>query len=144
MNFGYRIICLQYLNSGYGASYGQLGNQDIGNYPWASVVEQGYNYVFGATPVSNSGYTISTRGNENVKWESSTQADIGLDIGILQDQLTFTVDYFVKVTSDMLIPIPLPLIGGSASTPYANAGKVENKGFELELNYRNDKGRLKV
>jgi TonB-linked SusC/RagA family outer membrane protein len=125
------------------ASYGQLGNQDIGNYPWASVVEQGYNYVFGATPVSNSGYTISTRGNENVKWESSTQADIGLDIGILQDQLTFTVDYFVKVTSDMLIPIPLPLIGGSASTPYANAGKVENKGFELELNYRNDKGRLK-
>ncbi|HUM46438.1 MAG TPA: SusC/RagA family TonB-linked outer membrane protein, partial [Chitinophagales bacterium] len=125
------------------ASWGQLGNQDIGNYPWASVIGQGYNYVFGNPPVSNSGYTISTRGNENVKWESSTQTDFGIDAGILQDKLTLTVDYYIKVTSDMLIPIPLPLIGGSATTPYANAGKVENKGFEFELNYRNDAGRLK-
>ncbi|MEO6166367.1 MAG: TonB-dependent receptor [Chitinophagales bacterium] len=125
------------------ASWGQLGNQDIGNYPSASIIGQGYNYVFGNPPVSNSGYTISTRGNENVKWEASTQTDFGVDVGILQDKLTLTVDYFIKVTSDMLIPIPLPLIGGSATTPYANAGKVENKGFEFELNYRNNEGRLK-
>src|SRR6185436_17613350 len=45
--------------------------------------------------------------------------------------------------SDMLIPIPLPLIGGSATTPYVNAGKVENKGLEVELNYNNHNGRLK-
>ncbi|MBK9732638.1 MAG: TonB-dependent receptor [Chitinophagaceae bacterium] len=125
------------------ASFGELGNQDIGNYPWASVIGQGYNYVFGATPVSNSGYTVSTRGNENVKWESSTQTDFGIDFGILQDKFTFTVDYFIKITSDMLIPVPLPLIGGSASTPYANAGKVQNKGFEFELNYQNNEGKLK-
>ena len=124
------------------ASFGQLGNQDITNYPWASIIGSGYNYVFGQPQASNSGYTISTRGNGNVKWESSTQADVGLDLGVLDNHLNLTVDYYVKRTSDMLIPIPLPLIGGSATTPYANAGEVENKGLELELNYNNNAGRF--
>ncbi|HYV91493.1 MAG TPA: TonB-dependent receptor [Chitinophagales bacterium] len=125
------------------ASLGQLGNQDIGNYPWASVIGSGYNYVFGAPPASNSGYTISTRGNENVQWESSTQADAGLDLGIFQNKLSLTVDYFIKTTSLMLIPIPLPLIGGSATTPYVNAGKVQNRGLEVELNFIHHDGRFK-
>jgi TonB-dependent starch-binding outer membrane protein SusC len=120
------------------ASFGQLGNQDIGNYPWASIIGRGYNYVFGAPPAPNPGYTINSRGNEKVKWESSTQGDAGLDLGLWKNKLNLTVDYYVKRTSDMLIPIPLPLIGGSAATPYVNAGKVENKGLELELNYSNN------
>jgi len=120
------------------ASYGQLGNQDIGNYPWASIIGRGYNVIFGDQPASNQGYTIVSRGNENVKWESSTQADVGLDLGIWNNKLNIIVDYFNKKTSDMLIPIPLPLIGGSASTPFVNAGEVENKGFEMEVNYRSD------
>src|SRR5206468_23827 len=82
---------------------------------------------YGQTSTSNPGSTISTRGNPKVKWESSTQADAGIDIGIWKDKLNLTVDYFIKTTSDMLIPIPLPLIGGSAKPPYLNAGKVENK-----------------
>ena len=125
------------------ASIGQLGNQDIGNYPWASIIGRNYNYVFGEQPASNSGYTISSRGNQNVKWESSTQTDVGFDIGIWQDKLSLSVDYFIKKTSDMLIPIPLPLIGGSATTPYVNAGQVENRGLEFELSYRNSAGRFK-
>lgn len=124
------------------ASIGQLGNQDIGNYPWASIIGRNYNYAFGEQPASNSGYTISSRGNQNVKWESSTQADAGVDIGVWKDKLTMTVDYFIKKTTNMLIPIPLPLIGGSATTPFVNAGSVENKGLEVELNYRNKTGRL--
>jgi len=125
------------------ASFGQLGNQDIGNYAFASIIGRGYNYVFGDPPVSNPGYTVSTRGNEKVKWESSTQADAGIDLGIWNNKLSLIVDYFIKRTSDMLIPIPLPLIGGSASTPYVNAGKVENKGFEVELNYSSSDHALK-
>ncbi len=124
-------------------SYGQLGNQDIGNYAFASIIGRGYNTVFGESPVSNPGYTISSRGNEKVKWESSTQTDAGIDLGIWHDKLNLTVDYFIKRTSDMLIPVPLPLIGGSASTPYVNAGKVENKGLEFELNYANNDHKLK-
>jgi TonB-linked SusC/RagA family outer membrane protein len=118
------------------ASYGQLGNQDIGNYPWASVVSQGYNYVFGSTPASVQGYTISTRGNPNVKWESTTVADAGLDLGIWNDRLTLSVDYFVKKTTDLLVQKPLPLIGGSALPPYQNDGSIENRGFEFELTYK--------
>ncbi|MFL5788556.1 MAG: SusC/RagA family TonB-linked outer membrane protein, partial [Flavisolibacter sp.] len=125
------------------ASYGQLGNQDIGNYAFASIIGRGYNAIFGESPVSNPGYTVSTRGNEKVKWESSTQADAGIDLGIWHDKLSLVVDYFLKRTSDMLIPIPLPLIGGSASTPFVNAGKVENKGLEVELNYSNNGNKLK-
>jgi TonB-dependent starch-binding outer membrane protein SusC len=125
------------------ASYGQLGNQDIGDYPWAFIVSPNYNYVFGSSPASNQGYTISVRGNSAVKWESSTQADAGLDIGIINDRLSFSADYFIKTTTDMLLRVPLPQIGGSALPPYQNNGSVRNQGLELELNYRNDHGRLK-
>lgn len=125
------------------ASIGQLGNQDIGNYPWASIIGRNYNYVFGEQPASNSGYTISSRGNQNVKWESSTQTDFGFDIGVWNDKLSVAVDYFIKKTSDMLIPVPLPLIGGSATTPFVNAGQVENKGLEVELTYRGSVGKFK-
>jgi len=123
------------------ASYGQLGNQDIGNYPWASIVSPNYNYVFGDQVAT--GYAVSSRGNSNIKWESSTQGDLGLDVGIWKDALTLSVDYYVKKTTDMLIPIPLPAIGGSASAPYQNAGSVENKGLEIDLNYRNNSGKVK-
>ena len=127
------------------ASYGQLGNQDIGNYPWASIVSPNYDYVFGATPslANGLGYTVSSRGNSNIKWEASTQADIGLDVGIWKDNLTMSVDYYNKVTTNMLIPVPLPLIGGSAAAPYQNAGSVQNSGLEVDLNYRNNSSRLK-
>jgi TonB-linked SusC/RagA family outer membrane protein len=125
------------------ASYGQLGNQEIPDYGFVSIIGNLYNYPFGQTPVSNPGSTISTLGNPKVKWESSTQADVGIDVGIWKDKLDLTVDYFVKTTSDMLIPIPLPLIGGSAKPPYLNAGKVQNKGLEVELTYKNNDHALK-
>ncbi len=127
------------------ASFGQLGNQDIGNYPWASIVSPNYNYVFGS-PQSGTdglGYAVSSRGNSNIKWESSTQADAGVDLGIWEDKLSMTVDYFVKKTTNMLIPVPLPQIGGSAASPYENAGSVQNEGLEVEFNYRNNHGRLR-
>ena len=119
------------------ASYGQLGNQEIPDYGFVSIIGNLYNYPFGTTPVSNPGSTIATLGNPKVKWESSTQGDAGIDVGIWQDKLNLTVDYFIKTTSDMLIPIPFPLIGGSAKPPYLNAGKVQNEGLEVELNYKN-------
>ncbi len=125
------------------ASYGQLGNQEIPDYGFVSIIGNMYNYPFGQAPVSNPGSTISTLGNSKVKWESSTQADAGIDVGVWHDKLNLSVDYFIKTTSDMLIPIPLPLIGGSAKPPYLNAGKVENKGLEVELNYKNNDHLLK-
>jgi TonB-linked SusC/RagA family outer membrane protein len=132
------------------ASYGQLGNQNIGDYPWASIVGSALknssnvnNYVFGSSQQVVQGMTVTSLGNTNVKWETSSQADIGLDIGILQDKLSLTVDYFNKVNSNMLVAVPLPMIGGSANAPYVNDGSVQNRGFEFDLQYRNMGHKLK-
>ena len=89
------------------------------------------------------GYTVSQKGLPNVKWETSTQADAGIDIGIINDHLTLTVDYFDKITSNMLVKVPLPLIGGDAAAPYQNNGSVQNKGFEFNLQYKNNDNKLK-
>jgi TonB-linked SusC/RagA family outer membrane protein len=132
------------------ASYGQLGNQNIGgDYPWASIVGTAVsasnvkNYVFGSPSVVVDGNTISNLGNADVKWETSTQADVGADLAILRDKLSLTVDYFDKVNSNMLVAVPLPMIGGTASAPFVNDGSVQNKGFEFDLQYKNADHRLK-
>ena len=131
------------------ASYGQLGNQNIGDYPWASIVGSALNsstiknYVFGSTPAVVQGNSISVLGNPNVKWETSTQTDVGMDLAILQDKLSLTVDYFNKVNSNMLVAVPLPMIGGSATAPFVNDGSVQNKGFEFDLQYKNFNHKLK-
>ncbi|MEZ0610001.1 SusC/RagA family TonB-linked outer membrane protein [Fibrella sp. WM1] len=119
------------------ASIGQLGNQEIGNYPYASIVTQGFNYPFGEGPAQQPGYTVTSRGNTNVKWETSTQTDVGLDMGFFNNRLQATIDYFLKQTSDILLPVPVPRSGGTAGAPYVNAGRVQNQGIELELTYRN-------
>jgi TonB-linked SusC/RagA family outer membrane protein len=122
-------------------SYGKLGNQEIGDYPWATIISGGYDYPFGGQAQSlQHGYAISMQGNDEVKWETTKQMDFGIDLRMYQNKLIFNVDYFYKVTSDMLIPYPAPAIGGSASYPWVNAGSVENKGFEIELGYRNHAG----
>lgn len=116
------------------ANIGQLGNQEIGNYSYASLIESGFYYPFGGTPTQ--GYTITSKGNSNVRWETSTQSDVGIDLGLYNNAFTVTADYYVKKTSDVLLNLPEPTSAGGASSPYVNAGKVENKGFELELTYR--------
>ena len=115
-------------------SLGQLGNQNIGNYPYASLISGGFYYPFGGAPTE--GYTITSKGNSNVKWETSTQTDVGLDAGFFNDALQLTADYFIKNTSNMLLSIPEPSSAGSAGSPTENAGKVRNNGLELQLSYR--------
>jgi hypothetical protein len=68
---------------------------------------------------------------------------VGADLAILRDKLSLTVDYFDKVNSNMLVAVPLPMIGGTASAPFVNDGSVQNKGFEFDLQYRNSDHRLK-
>ncbi len=116
------------------ASVGQLGNQEISNYAYTSLFGGTYYYPFGGTSVRGS--SISAEGNPNIKWESSTQGDLGLDLGLFNNTLQLTADYFVKNTTGMLLSIPLPSSAGGVSGPVQNAGKVRNQGLELELTYR--------
>jgi hypothetical protein len=79
--------------------------------------------------------------NLNLKWETSEQTDIGIDLRAFKDRLTFSVDYFIKKTKDLLTTGTPPLEAGNTATT-VNAGDVENRGFEFELNYRNKIGEL--
>lgn len=117
------------------ASWGKLGNQEIGVYPYSSLVSTGDRvYAFGENIVTGS--SILETGNSAIKWETSTQSNLGLDLGLWQDKLTFTTDIFRKVSEDVLVRVPIPQSGGSTRAPYINAASVENKGIEFALSYR--------
>jgi len=120
------------------ASVGQSGNQEIGLYNYLSIVSDGYNYPVGG--LLNLGYAVSSLGNYNTTWETTTTYDIGLDLSFLKDRLTLLMDYYWRYTDDMLIPVPLPPSGGDAEPPYINAGEVLNRGLEVELFWRDTKG----
>ncbi|MDF2432338.1 MAG: hypothetical protein JWP44_1969 [Mucilaginibacter sp.] len=121
------------------ASIGQLGNSQIGTYPATSLISSNAYYPFGGT--SNQGYTITSKGNPNIRWETSTQQDVGLDLGFFENALLLTADYYVKNTSNMLLYQPEPSSAGdqppfAVGDPAVNAGKVRNSGLELELTYK--------
>lgn len=118
------------------AGIGQNGNQEIDNHAYASIISPDAYYPFNGTPAQ--GYTIVKNGNPDVRWETSTQTDIGLDMGFLKNKLTVTADYFLKNTNNMLIPYPTPPSSGGAGNPYVNAGKVQNQGVEIEASYNHN------
>ncbi|MHB1921004.1 MAG: SusC/RagA family TonB-linked outer membrane protein [Chitinophagaceae bacterium] len=115
------------------ASIGQLGNQQIGTYPYASLISGGSYYPFGGTPAQ--GYSIYQEGNPDIKWETSTQTDVGLDLGLFENALEFTADYFIKNSSNVLLNIPLPTSAGNFISPAENAGAVRNNGLELSASF---------
>lgn len=117
------------------ASWGKLGNQEIGVYPYSSLVSTGDRvYAFGDNLVTGS--SILETGNSAIKWETSTQSNIGIDLGLWRDKLTFTADFFRKVSDDVLVRVPIPQSGGSTRAPFVNAASIENKGMEFALSYR--------
>ena len=118
-------------------SIGQTGNQEIGSY-----VTQAF---IGTTNVAlggkvQTGLYPSSMANPDLKWEKNTQYNGGLDIGLIDNRIAFSVDYYYKLTSDMLLSVPLPTSTSTGSVR-ANYGKIENKGFEILLNTHNIKGR---
>jgi TonB-linked SusC/RagA family outer membrane protein len=120
-------------------SLGQLGNSAIGNYPYASLIGNAGYYPFGG--VSTQALTVTSVGNPNIKWERSTQANVGLDVGLLKGALQVSVDYFVKNTTGVLLNLPLPSSAGGRGNPPANVGEIRNQGLEVELNYQNTIGK---
>jgi TonB-linked SusC/RagA family outer membrane protein len=114
------------------ASTGKLGNQEIDNYAFLTLLRR-----------QGDQYLISRYGNPDLKWETTTQKDLGLDVGLLSNNLYLSLDYFVKNTSDILLPISLPSIAGNVSPTIINAGEVSNKGFEVALNFKNSGGPFK-
>lgn len=119
------------------AGYGAIGNQEIGLYAYSDRISPYYNYPFGG--ISNSGYAQTALGNEKLKWETSYQYNGGVDAEFWKGALALSVDYFYKVTEDMLVKEPLPPSVGYAEAAWINSGSVLNTGVELEILYRHDK-----
>ncbi len=118
-------------------SWGMLGNQNIGTYPYQATIVTGQNYTFGGQSID--GIAPIQGVNANIKWESTKTTDIGLDAILFKGQITFTGDYFVRNTSDILLSLPVMNAFG-LSVPVINAGSVQNKGIELMAGYHLLKG----
>lgn len=103
----------------------------VGNYPYSS----GTSYVIGNAPTST--------GNDELKWETSEQTDLGLDMRFLNNRLNFSADYFKKKTKDLIVSgiTPSTIVGNTASP--INAGNIENSGFEFELGWQDNIGDFK-
>ncbi len=115
------------------AGWGITGNQAIGPYSTLGLLNP-VTYSYGtANPYL--GYTVGNPATPDVKWETSRQTDIGFDMGLLDDRLTITADYYNKNTSDLLLFTNIPNYSGGGSF-LKNIGKVNNKGFEFAVDYK--------
>ncbi len=123
------------------AGYGVTGNQNIGNYSFASVL-QTVQYNFNGQ--SATAVVPLAIPNPNVRWEQVEQTNIGLDASLFEGRIGVTFDVYVKNTDDMLVPMAVPISTGYSDifVPSVNAGKVQNKGVELTINTENVRGKF--
>lgn len=118
------------------ASYGIVGNAEIGNFPQLGLFTGSANYTnFG-------GQAPSQIGNPNLQWETNKQFDIGLDFGLFNNRLNGEIDYYVRNSEDLLLNVNIPTSTGFGSV-VKNLGRMENKGFEFVLNTQNLVGKFK-
>ncbi|MBL0741139.1 SusC/RagA family TonB-linked outer membrane protein [Chryseolinea lacunae] len=119
--------------------WGQTGNQEIGFYnpytifstnPATSFYDLG-----GTRSTAIPGYELTQFGNPNAKWETTTSTNIGLDVTLLQNKFDVSLDWYTRVTSDMLFPVAAPLTSGVATVPYQNIASMRNRGIDLSLAY---------
>ncbi|WP_353134642.1 SusC/RagA family TonB-linked outer membrane protein, partial [Pseudopedobacter sp.] len=122
-------------------SYGAIGNNRIGNYDIYTQVTSALSntYSFG-NEVPTGGITISKVGNEELKWETTKQFNVGYDLGLFKNRVGLTFDYYKKVTEDLLINADMPTATGYERV-FKNIGSLNNDGFEITLNTVNIKNK---
>jgi TonB-linked SusC/RagA family outer membrane protein len=116
------------------ASYGLTGNNRIGDFDYLTQITlplASYYSYNNSVPVQ--GASINTIGNALLKWETTKQTDLGVDMGFLKDRITLEFDYYRKVTDDLLLNADLPRTTG-VNTAFKNVGKMSNEGLEFSLN----------
>lgn len=119
------------------ASYGIIGNDRIGNFRYRGLLNGEGVYPFNDQLVN--GIAIGALGNSDLKWETTSQFDLGVDLNILNDKVSVTADFYMKTTRDLLfqpqVSALLGSYGAGGSPPIVNAGNVRNSGIELAINY---------
>ncbi len=137
------------------ASWGQTGNQEISNIARYTIFESNYGEAgFGGQSYGTSydiagtnggqtlpsGFKRNQLGNDNLKWETTTQTNIGFDFGMLRNALYGSFEWYYKKTTDILVYMPGIGVMGEGSSQWINAGEMSNKGIELNVGYRGSAG----
>jgi len=135
------------------ASWGQTGNQEISNTAvyslflanyaggsptWATSYGTAYAINGNNNGLLPSGFIATQTGNDNLKWETTTQTNIGLDFGFFDQKLSGSLDYYVKKAEDILVQPPYLGAIGEGGNQWVNGASMENKGWEAALTYRNE------
>lgn len=115
------------------AGWGSIGNEKIPAFGYLNPGKLAQSYPFN-NQITN-GITFPNVANPDLHWETTNTTNIGIDGALFNDNLTFTAEYYIKRTKDMLVAIPPPSHTGIQDFPYQNVGVMENRGFELDLNY---------
>ncbi|RUT79595.1 SusC/RagA family TonB-linked outer membrane protein [Ancylomarina longa] len=115
-------------------SWGQLGNQNIGNYKFTSTVYADFPYNFNDNEVN--GYSQWYFANTDVTWETTEMIDFGFDLSLFDSKIELVADWYRKDTKDVLLVLPISYLTGLGASE-TNAGKVRNTGWELSITHRN-------
>jgi TonB-linked SusC/RagA family outer membrane protein len=123
------------------ASYGLLGNQNIGDYLYFGSINSGVVYTFDGTRVV--GGLQTQIASPNVKWESKATTNIGFDGGFLNGALDLSAEYYTAKSEDILVNLPIPAsVGYTNSNPVANAASLKNSGIEITATYHKTRGKF--
>lgn len=122
------------------ASWGELGNQEIGNYQYQATLSKGYPYVFNGSSEPSFGVISTSFPNADVKWETTVSRNVGIDLQMLNNKISLTAEYFNNKTKDMLVYVPIPMTFGGTGSILKNAGEIDNKGLDFSLTYRKSEG----
>ena len=119
------------------ASYGELGNENIGEYMYQAVMARNnMTYSFGNTPITGS--AISTFVDNNLSWEKKKSYNVGIDLAFFNNRLEFTAEWYKNTSEDLLYAVPVPEQAGVSNTTVTmNAASMNNSGFEFTTTYRN-------
>jgi len=116
-------------------SWGKTGNQAIQPYQTLATIASGFNYPYDGNSTTNTGFALGRPANPDLKWESTEQTNIGIDMGFFNDRLTATIDVYKKKTTDLLLNKQVEAYTGF-STTLANVGSIQNKGLEISIGGR--------
>jgi len=119
------------------ASYGELGNQaSASGYPSTGAVTSGLYGVFGGSESLNQGATLESLANADLQWETSRQADIGVEMGFFDGKLNAEIDWYNRETFDIIAGVPIPDYVGSQDDPVVNTAQVRNQGWDISATWR--------
>ena len=123
------------------ASYGSVGNQAIAPYSLYPTIQPNLNYVLDGGNSIVAGAANRQLQNSNLRWESKTTTDVGVDATFFNGKIQLTADYFYSISKDLLLRVPIPISAGNqGDNPFDNLGKIQNKGIELGLTYQDKRG----